>query len=122
MLQNLPAYISLNFLEENSKSVTSANDLGITLDSNLPYNEYISNLTSSCAKKLCQINRVKNSFDTKTLQLIIEARSGKQTELRLNDLVKYVGKNINKLQIVQNFAVQIIKNVRKFDYITPTEV
>ena len=73
-------------------------------------------------KKLCQINRVKNSFDTKTLQLIIEARSGKQTELRLNDLVKYVGKNINKLQIVQNFAVQIIKNVRKFDYITPTEV
>ena len=50
MLQNLPAYISLNFLEENSKSVTSANDLGITLDSNLPYNEYISNLTSSCAK------------------------------------------------------------------------
>ena len=122
MLQNLPAYISLNFLEENSKSVTSANDLGITLDSNLSYNEYISNLTSSCAKKLCQINRVKNRFDTKTLQLIIEARSGKQTELRLNDLVKYVGKNINKLQIVQNFAVQIIKNVRKFDYITPTEV
>ncbi|CAB4015037.1 Hypothetical predicted protein, partial [Paramuricea clavata] len=45
MLQNLPANISLNFLKQTMNPVTSAKDLGTTFDSNLSYNEHISNLT-----------------------------------------------------------------------------
>ena len=47
MLQNLPINIYLNFLKETIKPLTSAKDLGITLDSNLSYimNMHISNST-----------------------------------------------------------------------------
>ena len=69
----MPMDISLKFLKETIKPVTSAKDLGITLDSNSSYNEHISNLTSSCIRKLCQINRVKTSFDAKKLQSVVEA-------------------------------------------------
>ena len=63
MLQNLPTNISLNFLKQTMNLVTSAKDLGTTFDSILSYNEHISNLTSSS---------VKDSFDVKTLQSIVE--------------------------------------------------
>ena len=117
MLQNLPTDISLNFLEENIKPVTSAKD---TLDSNLSYNEHISNLTSSCVRKLCQINRVKNSFDSKTLQSVIEALVINKLTYGSTIWSNTSAKDINKLQLVQNFAVRIIKKVKKFDHITPS--
>ncbi len=72
MLQNLPTNICLNFLKQTMNPVTSAKDLGTTFNSILSYNKRISNLTSSCIRKLCQINRVKDSFDVKTLQSIVE--------------------------------------------------
>ena len=46
---------------------------GIILDNNLTYDQHIHQLTSSCMTKLCQINRVKNSFDRDTLCTIISA-------------------------------------------------
>ena len=46
---------------------------GIILDNNLTYDQHIHQLTSSCMTKLCQINRVKNSFDRDTLCTNISA-------------------------------------------------
>ena len=45
-------------------------DLGVILDPHLTYNEHISKVVSPCFSKLSQINRVKVSFDWKTLYLI----------------------------------------------------
>ena len=52
----------LSFPGKSLEPVASAKDLGVTLDSHLTYDCYISNVVSSCMAKLCQINRVKNSL------------------------------------------------------------
>ena len=100
MLQNLPANISLNFLKQTINPVTSAKDLGTTFDSNLSYNEHISNLTSSCIRKLCQINRVKDSFDVKTLQSIVEMLVINKLTYGSTIWSNTSAKNIKKLQTV----------------------
>ena len=73
MLQKLPEDMSLFFLGKLITPVTTAKDLGETLDCNLTYDDPINKLTASCMSKLRQINRVKNRFDSNTLQLIIPA-------------------------------------------------
>jgi hypothetical protein len=57
--------MSLTFLGEVIKPVTSASDLGVTLDTHLAFDSHITKVVSSCISKLCQINRVKSSFDHK---------------------------------------------------------
>ena len=100
--------------------VTSAKDLGTTFDSILSYNERISNLTSSCIRKLCQINRVKDSSDVKTLQSIVEMLVINKLSYGSTIWSNTSAKNIKELQTVQNFAARIITKVRKFDHITPS--
>ena len=68
MLQNVPTEMSLTFLGKTIKPVLLAKDLGINLDPYLSYDDHISKLVSSCMRKLCQINRVKDSFDNETLK------------------------------------------------------
>ncbi|CAB4038118.1 Hypothetical predicted protein, partial [Paramuricea clavata] len=108
MLQNVPTEISLTFLGKAIRPVLLAKDLGINLDSYLSYDDHISKLVSSCMRKLCQINRVKYSFDNETLKLVIET-------LVINKLLycstvwsNTSSNNINKLQSVQNFACRVI--------------
>ena len=67
LMDKMPTFPSLSFLGKTLKCVDSAKDLGVILDSHLTYTSYISNLFSTCISKLCQINRVKQSFDKDTL-------------------------------------------------------
>ena len=55
LLQRLPDKMALSFLEEEINPVSSAKDLGVTLDSNLTYDDHLRELTSSCMFKLCHI-------------------------------------------------------------------
>ena len=55
------------------KPEDSVEDLGITPDKCLSYN-HISKFVSVCMYKLCQINRVKDSFDKETLMTVITKR------------------------------------------------
>ena len=63
LLRRLPNEIAIPFLGKAITPVSSAKDLGIILHNNLTYDQHIHQLTSSCMTKICQINRVKNSFD-----------------------------------------------------------
>ena len=115
----MPTFPSLSFLGKTLKPVDSAKDLGVTLDSHLTYTSHISNLFSTCISKLCQINRVKQSFDKDTLILMI-------TSLVFNQLFyssciwsNTSAANIKKLQLVQNFAGKIVTGTRKFNHVTP---
>ena len=69
-LQEVPR---VTFLGKILKPTVSAKDLGVLLDPNLTYDHHISTVVSSCLSKLCQINRVKKSFDKTTLELLITA-------------------------------------------------
>ena len=63
--------MSLKFLNKTIVPATFIKDLGITIDHNLTYSKHISQLTSECMAKLCQINRVKHCFDPNALTYII---------------------------------------------------
>lgn len=119
MLQNLPTGMSLTFLGKTIRPVLFAKDLGINLDSYLSYDDHISKLVSSCMRKLCQINRVKDSFDNETLKLVIETLVISKLLYCSTVWSNTSSNNINKLQSVQNFACRIITKTRKFDHVTP---
>lgn len=119
LLRRLPEEMCLSFLGEDITPVSSAKDLGVTLDSNLTFDYHISELTSSCMSKLCQINRVKDSFDYDTLHLIISALVMSKLYYCSSVWSNTTVSNIKKLQSVQNFACRIITNTKKFDHITP---
>ena len=119
LMDKMPTFPSLSFLGKTQKPVDSAKDLGVTLNSHLTYISHISNLFSTCISKLCQINRVKQSFNKDTLILMI-------TSLDFNKLFycscvwsSTSAANINKLQLVQSFASKIVRGTRKFHPVTP---
>lgn len=118
-VRRLPEEMCLSFLGEEITPVSSAKDLGIILDSNLTYDNHINELTSSCMSKLCQINRVKDSFDKDTLHLIISALVLSKLYYCSSVWSNTSITNIKKLQGVQNFAGRIITNTRKYEHITP---
>ena len=119
LLRRLPVEMSLSFLGEVITPVSNAKDLGVILDSNLSYDCHIKDLTSSCMSKLCQISRVKDSFDHNTLQLIISALVMSKLYYCSSVWSNTSIGNIKKLQGVQNFAARIITNTKKYDHITP---
>jgi hypothetical protein len=73
LMSKLPTGTSVSFLGKSLKPVDSAKDLGVTLDRYLNYDKHVSLLVSSCRNKLCQVNRAKNSFDSKTLSEVISS-------------------------------------------------
>ena len=76
-------------------------------------------VVSSCFAKLCQINRVKRSFDKETLQLLITPLVFSKMLYCSSVWSNTTLQNINRLQSIQNFASKIVTNSRKFDHVTP---
>ncbi len=118
MLQKVPTEMSLTFLGKTIRPVLLAKDLGINLDSYLSYDDHISKLVSSCMRKLCQVNRVKDSFDNETLKLVIETLVISKLLYCSTLWSNTSSNNINKLQSI-NFSCRVISGVEKFDHITP---
>ena len=69
--------------------------------------------------KLCQMNRVKNSFDGKTLEQLISSLVFNKMLYCSTVWSNTSTINIKKLQLVQNFACKIVTKTRKFDHVTP---
>ena len=119
-LQNLPTDMCLNFLGETIRPVPSAKDLGLIRDTNMSYDCHITELVSSCMSKLsAQINRVSKCFDKETISLLVSALVMNKLLYCSSAWSKTSAKNINKLQLVQNFACRIVTNSKKFDHISP---
>ena len=104
LMQAIPPDISLNLLGETITPVSSAKDLDVFLDSHLTYDFHITKLVSSCMSTLCQINRVKDSFDSDTLSLVIEALVISKLLYCSSVWSNTSSVNLKKLQAVQNFA------------------
>ena len=119
LLHRLQSEISISFLGKEITPVSSAKDLGIILDNNLTYDQHIHQLTSLCMTKLCQINRVKNSYDRDSLCTIISALVLSKLFYCSTVWSNRTATNIKKLQAVQNFTCRIITKTKKFEQITP---
>ena len=106
LLRRLPSKISISFLGKEITPDSSAKHLGIILDNNLTYDQHIHQLTSSCMTKLCQINRVKNSFDRDTLCTIISALVLSKLFYMLYSLVKHNCHKHQEASSCSEFRVQ----------------
>ena len=106
LTDKMPTFPSPSFLGKTLKPVDSAKYLGVTLDSHLTYTSHISNLFSTCISKLCQINRVKQSFDKDTLILMITSRVFNKLFYSSCIWSNTSAANIKKLQLVQNSRQQ----------------
>ena len=109
----------LFLLGKELEPVKAARDLGVTLDSNLTYNEHIVSTVSSCMSRLGQINRVKHIFDKRALIIIINALVFSKLFYCSSVWSNTTQANLDKLQAVQNFACRILCGAKKFDHITP---
>ena len=109
----------LFLLGKELEPVKAARDLGVTLDSNLTYNEHIVSTVSSCMSRLGQINRVKHIFNKHALIIIINALVFSKLFYCSSVWSNTTQTNLDKLQAVQNFACRILSDAKKFDHITP---
>ena len=119
MLSRLDDF-KLSLLGKELTPCDSVCDLGVYVDSQLSYDEHISNTVSSCVSRLCQINRVKHVFHQKTLKLVINALVFSKLVYCSSVWSNTAKKNVYKIQLVQNFAARIVANKRKYDHVTPT--
>ncbi len=117
LLGKLLEEMAIIFLGEEITPTTNAKDLGLTLDSHLTYDYHIKNVVSSCMAKLCQINRVKDSFHGDTLPLIINALVMSKLYYCSTVWSNTSATNIKKLRAVQNFACRILTNTGRYDHL-----
>ena len=71
MLLRLPKDFHVTLLGKEVTPSNSARDLG--MDATLSFEEHITNTVSYCFASLCQINRIKHLFDSKSLENVIHA-------------------------------------------------
>jgi hypothetical protein len=72
--------------------------------------------------KLCQINRVKDSFDRDSLRLIINALVTSKLYYCSTVWSNTSTTNIKKLRAVQNFACRILTNTGRYDHVNTSTI
>ena len=73
LIPKLPSNITVPFVGQDLVPVTSAKDLGDTLDSNLTFSGNIASLTSSLLSTLVQMNRIRYLFSEDLLFIILNS-------------------------------------------------
>ena len=112
MLRSVPEDFHVTLVGKQLHPVSSAKDLGVTIDASLTYDEHVTNVASSCTASLCQINRIRHILDRQTLTTIINALVFSKLYYCSSVWANTSKKNLEKLQRVQNFAARIITGTK----------
>ena len=86
------------------------------IDQSLTYNEHIAKTVSTCLHKLVQINRIKHLLDKKTILLLMSSFVFSKLYYCSTVWSNTSKHNINKPQLVQNFATCVVLGLKKFDH------
>ena len=92
--------------------------LGVTIDQTLTWEDHISTVVNKCFGSLIALNRFRHHFTPEALQLIIQAHVLSHVNYCLP---VWGGANMTQQERVQkaiNFAVRVIKGIRKSDHVT----
>ena len=117
LTKKLPT-VSLSLLDKTISPIPVAKDLGVFIDQGLTYNVHIIKTAAGCMNQLVHINRIKHLLDKKTLLLLINSFVFTKLFYCSSVWGNITKSNINKLQLVQNFAARIVLGLRKFDHIS----
>ena len=91
----------------------SIKDLGVTFDPTLSFDNHILATVSSCISRLAQIDRAKHAFNSGLLVTIINALVFSKLYYCSTVWSSTTACNVQKLQLVQNFAARIISGTYK---------
>ncbi len=114
-----PKNSTQNLLDHNLQldgcTVTSSTvkNLGVVLDSNLSFENHISNVTKTAFFHLRNISKLRNMLS------VSDAFMTSRLDYCNALLGGCPASSINKLQIVQNAAARVLTRSRKYDHITP---
>ena len=111
--------VTVPFLGQQLRPVSSAKDLGVILDSGLTFNDHILSLSSSLLFSLCQISRIRHLFSKEVLYITINSIVFSKLFYCSAVWSGTYKQNIHKLQLLQNFAARILTETKKYDHITP---
>ncbi len=102
-------------LQLDGCNVTSSTvkNLGVILDSNLSFENHISNVTKTAFFHLRNIAKLRNMLS------VSDAFMSSRLDYCNALLGGCPASSINKLQIVQNAAARVLTRSRKYDHITP---
>ncbi len=102
-------------------TVTSSTvkNLGVILDSNLSFENHISNVTKTAFFHLRNIFKLRNMLSVSDAEKLVHAFMTSRLDYCNALLGGCPVSSINKLQIVQNAAARVLTRSRKYYHITP---
>ncbi len=98
---------------------STVRNLGVILDSNLSFENYISNVTKTAFFHLRNIAKPRNVLPVSDAEKLVHAFMTSRLDYCNALLGGCPASSINKLQIVQNAAARVLTRSRKYDHITP---
>ncbi len=108
-------------LQLDGYTVTSSTvkNLGVILDSNLSFENHISNVTKTAFFHIRNIAKLRNMWSVSDAEKLVHAFMTSRLDYCNALLGGCPASSINKLQIVQNAAARVLTRSRKYDHITP---
>ncbi len=120
-----PKNSTQNLLDYNLQldgcTVTSSTvkNLGVILDSNLSFENHISNVTKTAFFHLRNISKLRNMLSVSDAEKLVHAFMTSRLDYCNALLGGCPASSINKLQIVQNAGARVLTRSIKYDHITP---
>ncbi len=93
--------------------------LGVVLDRNISFENYISHVTKTAFFHLRNIAKLRNMLRVSDAEKLVHAFMTSRLDYCNALLGGCPASSINKLHIVQNAAARVITRSRKYDHITP---
>ena len=88
--------------------------LGVMISSDLSLEKHVTNIIAACFYRLCQLRRVRRSFDSESATLVHAFVTSRIDYCNVT-LVGDPKTMTDKLQRVLNAAARVVNNTRKFD-------
>ncbi len=94
-------------------------NLGVILDSDLSFENHISNITKTAFFHLRNISKLRNMLSVSDAEKLVHAFRTSRLDYCNALIGGCPASSINKLQIVHNAAARVLTRSRKYDHITP---
>ena len=120
MLSKINAHnISLCVGENNIQSVNKVRNLGVIFDSNMSFNNKISNISRSIRYQLRNLSFIRKSLTKDAAEKLIHALISSRLDFCNSVLSGLPLQQINRLQSLQNSTARLLTLTKKTSHITP---